>query len=529
MFTEKSILRLWMAAFCCVTVASCSVSEDNPISDPELGGKSKSIVILYDNDAHCQIDGYTHLAGLRDAILAADTAYVGITSSGDFINGDVAGSISRGQYITDIVRTVGYTAIAPGNHEFDFRTDRLFELIPQLKAPVVCSNLYKAGADRPVCHTYTIRNFGEKRVAFVGATTPEAMESEAYSFYDKNGKQTYDLCTDKVFDLVQQSVDSARNAGADYVVVLAHLGEATSTTGVDSHTLISKTHGIDVLLDGHTHSVVAHDAVDNAQNQSTGVTQTGTGFKYIGKLVISPEGKISTELVPITDVPYTNTHVTATIDSVKTLMRRETDRVVGKCDFDLIMRDASNVQVPRKGESNLSDLVADAFRLRNNADIGLFNGGGIRNGVPAGTLTYGSTISIMPFYNLTCTIEATGEMIVNMLGKCIQKYPEEDGNFAQVSGMKYTVHTVSHTVSDVMVLNRENGKYEPIVADKTYTIGALDYYTSGFYGTLKNAKLVEQTTDQICKTLADFIEYDLGGVVGDDYRQPQGRITFVED
>ena len=284
-----------------------------------------------------------------------------------------------------------------------------------------------------------------------------------------------------------------------------------------------------MLLDGHTHSVVAHDAVDNAQNQSTGVTQTGTGFKYIGKLVISPEGKISTELVPITDVPYTNTHVTATIDSVKTLMRRETDRVVGKCDFDLIMRDASNVQVPRKGESNLSDLVADAFRLRNNADIGLFNGGGIRNGVPAGTLTYGSTISIMPFYNLTCTIEATGEMIVNMLGKCIQKYPEEDGNFAQVSGMKYTVHTVSHTVSDVMVLNRENGKYEPIVADKTYTIGALDYYTSGFYGTLKNAKLVEQTTDQICKTLADFIEYDLGGVVGDDYRQPQGRITFVED
>ena len=521
---EKSFLKLCVAACCCLVAVSCSESDDT-----ELGSKSKSIVILYDNDAHCHIDGYTRLAGLRDAILAADTAYVGITSSGDFLNGDVAGAISRGQYITDIMRTVGYTAIAPGNHEFDFGTDRLFELIPRLKAPVVCSNLYKAGADSPVCHTYTIRTFGEKRVAFVGATTPEAMQGEAYSFYDKKGEQTYDLCTSKVFDLVQQSVDSARNAGADYVVVLAHLGEATSTTGVDSHTLISKTHGIDVLLDGHTHSIIVHDAVNNTQNQSIGVTQTGTGFKYIGKLVISPEGKISTGLVPIDDVPYTNTHVTATTDSVKTLMNRETERVVGKCDFDLIMRDANNVQIPRKGETNLSDLVADAFRLRTGVDIGLFNGGGIRNGVPAGTLTYGSTISILPFYNLTCTIEATGKMIVNMLGMCIQKYPEEDGNFAQVSGMKYTVHTVSHTVSDVMVLNRENGKYEPIVADKTYTVGTCDYYTSGFYGTLMDAKIVAQTTDQICKTLADFIEHDLGGVVGEDYRQPQGRITFVED
>jgi len=173
--------------------------------------------------------------------------------------------------------------------------------------------------------------------------------------------------------------------------------------------------------------------------------------------------------------------------------------------------------------------VADAFRLRTGADIGLVNGGGIRNGIPAGTLTYGSAISILPFYNVTCTIEATGEMIVNMLGKCIQKYPEEDGNFPQMSGMKYTVHTTSHTVSDVTVLNRENGKYEPIVADKTYTIGASDYYASGFYGTLTNAKLVGLTTDQICKTLADFIEHNLGGVVGEDYRQPQGRITFVED
>ena len=523
---RRLLLNICKTVFCGLLIASCSTTGDNSVSP----NRQKSIVILYDNDVHCHIDGYTRMAGLRDAILAADTAYVGITSSGDFINGDVAGAISRGQYIVDIIRTVGYTAIAPGNHEFDFGIPRLLELTPKLGAPVVCSNFYKVEDTNPIYQTYTIRQFGEKRVAFVGATTPEALMDEKYSFYDKDGKQTYDLRTDKVFSLVQQSVDAARNAGADYVVMLSHLGEKESYTGVDSHTLISKTHGIDVVLDGHTHSVVPHDVVSNDRQELIGVTQTGTAFANIGKLVISPEGKITTELLSSADVPYTNSHVTATTDSVVTLMHQETDRVLGMSKFNLTIRDSKGNRLVRKGETNLSDLVTDALRVRTGADIGLYNGGGIRNDIPAGTINYGNAISVLPFYNLTCTIEATGEMIVQMLEKCLQKYPEEEGHFPQISGMKFTLHTVSHKVSDVLVLNRSTDTYEPIVADKKYSIGISDYYANGgFYDSLKDATLTKLYPDQNCKTLADFIEFDLGGMVGEEYRESQGRITFIED
>ena len=45
----------------------------------------KSIVILYENDVHCGIDGYTKMAGLRDAIESQDTAYVGAVCCGDFL------------------------------------------------------------------------------------------------------------------------------------------------------------------------------------------------------------------------------------------------------------------------------------------------------------------------------------------------------------------------------------------------------------------------------------------------------------
>ncbi len=513
---------------CCLMVASCVTSRHAKLNKAVVD--QKSIVILFENDVHCGIDGYTKLAGLRDAIASADTAYVGVTSSGDFINGGVAGAISRGQYIVDIMRSVGYDAIGLGNHEFDFGTPRLLELMPQAGAPVICANLFKAGGTQPIFPAYTMKTFGQKRVAFIGVCTPESMQAEAYSFYDKDGRQLYDLRTKDVFRLVQAAVDSVRAAGADYVVVLAHLGEDVSDTGVDSHSLISHTRGIDVVLDGHTHSVIPHDTVDNLENRKIGVSQTGTQFANIGKLVISSNGVCSTSLVPIGDVPYSNPRVTAVTDSVKALMAQKADRVIGSCDFELTINGADGKRLVRNGETNLGDLCADAFRHRMGADIGLQNGGGVRNNIPAGTITFGSAIGVLPFYNLTCKIEATGRQIVETMEKCTEKYPAEDGSFPHVAGMRFTLHAASHRITDVEVLNRETGVYEPILLDRKYTIATSDYYANGgFCDMLKTATLLEQTTEQLCDTFADFIAHQLGGKVGDAYRLSQGRITIVKD
>ncbi len=66
-----------------LTVCAAAKSPDGPSSSSK---RQKSVVILYENDVHCAIDGYAKLAGLRDAIVAADTACVGVVSSGDFLN-----------------------------------------------------------------------------------------------------------------------------------------------------------------------------------------------------------------------------------------------------------------------------------------------------------------------------------------------------------------------------------------------------------------------------------------------------------
>jgi 2',3'-cyclic-nucleotide 2'-phosphodiesterase (5'-nucleotidase family) len=189
--------------------------------------------------------------------------------------------------------------------------------------------------------------------------------------------------------------------------------------------------------------------------------------------------------------------------------------------------DSKGNWIVRNGETNLGDLCADAFRERCKADIGLVNGGAIRNNIPAGKITLGDAINALPFYDMVCKIEATGEVILNMLRQSTKNYPQEDGSFPQVAGMKYTINVNTHAITDVQVMNRETSQYEPLQADRKYTIGVCDYYNSGgFYGTLKDVTLVEQFNELINIALAKYIKDTLQGDVS-AYRNPKQRIHIT--
>lgn len=509
-----------------VLLSSCSIHQ----SIFKSKKNKKSIVILYENDVHCGIDGYTKLAGLRDAIAKSDTAYAVAVSCGDYLQGGSSGAISKGQYIVDIMRNVGYDAVTLGNHEFDYGTPRMKELMPQIKAPVVCANFYNIGDDHSYYPPYIIKKYGRKKVAFVGATTPETMFAESYSFYDSEGRLLYDMKLADFYKIVQKAVDDARAEGADYVVLLSHVGETNNDSGIDSHHMVSVTRGIDVVLDGHSHSTIPGEMVQNMDGKNVCVTQTGTQLAHIGKLVISRKGAFSTTLIPAGEIPYTNAQVTHTTDSVKALLEQVTTRQVAKCDYALEINDAQGVRIIRNAETNLADLVTDAFRHNMSADIGLCNGGGIRNTIKKGVITYGDVTNVLPFDNHMCKIEAKGSEIVAMLERCIALVPEEDGSFPQVSGMKYVIHSASHKVSDVMVLNADTGEYVPIDLDATYSIGTTDYYHGGgFYGILNDCKVLNMTTVLARDAFSDYLERTLQGNVGDAFRQSQGRVTIIND
>ncbi len=513
----------WIAAlglFCGMTTfTSCQRKED--VKPDE---KKSSIVILYENDVHCAIDGYAKMAGLRDAI--SDTAYVGLTSSGDYLMGGTAGALSTGSYIVDIMRTMRYDAVGLGNHEFDFGAPRMLELLKDFNAPVICANFFDMQGNR-FFPAYTIREYGERKIAFVGVLTPKTMEDESYSFYDEKGNQLYDLKQSELPQLVQQAVDEVRQAGADYVILLSHLGEKESDSDPTSHALVAATTGIDIVFDGHTHSVIPCDTVLNAAGKPVYISQTGTAFANVGKLLIDSAGGFHIELIPAESITFSNAVVASTTDSIHRLLNAEVNKVVFHSDYRLAIDDGKGTRMVRKAETNAGDLCTDAYRYITKADIAFNNGGGIRANIEAGDVTLKQVIDMQPFDNRIVTIQATGAQILNMLQLCTATLPEEDGAFPQVSGMRFTVRVADHTITSAEVM-QPDGTYKPIDPTAVYTIGTTDYcaYNGGFYNAFRQCPIIKEYTTLCRETLTLYIQEVHNGNVPAQYAAPQGRIII---
>ena len=137
---------------------------------------------------------------------------------------------------------------------------------------------------------------------------------------------------------------------------------------------------------------------------------------------------------------------------------------------------------------------------------------------------------MLPYDNNLWVVEASGATIIDLLRKNTSFLPVEDGSFPQVSGIRFTVHVADHSVSDVEVLNKKTGEYEPIDPEKIYTVGTIDYCVTGggFYDMLKNCKVIERGDVLYRDIFVEFLEKNLGGHISNDYAEPQGRIKIIK-
>ena len=291
----------------------------------------KDIVVLYTNDVHCGVDdniGYAGLA-LYKKEMQQQTPYVTLVDTGDAIQGAPIGTLSDGGYLIDIMNYVGYDFAVPGNHEFDYGMPRFLELAWKLNCGYYSCNFIDSVTGAPVFAPYKMFTYGATQVAFVGVTTPESFtKSTPAYFQDSQGNYIYSFCEDesgqKLYDQVQASVDAARTAGADYVILAGHLGENGITQKWSSASVIANTTGIDVCIDGHSHETVPSENVKNKNGQNVVLTQTGTKLNHIGKLTISADGSIRAELV--SEVPAADLDREYTVqehDSLSRIAKRE--------------------------------------------------------------------------------------------------------------------------------------------------------------------------------------------------------------
>lgn len=319
---KRRFLSLWIALLMVLSLTT-------GISIPSFAA-DKDIVVLYTNDVHCGVDdniGYAGLALYKKEMLA-QTPYVALVDGGDAIQGAPIGTLSDGGYLIDIMNKVGYDFAVPGNHEFDYGMPRFLELAGKLNCGYYSSNFMDLRTGSAVFAPYKMFTYGNTKVAFVGATTPESFtKSTPTYFQDGNGTYIYGFCEDeggqKLYTQIQASVDQAKAEGAEIVVLVGHLGENGTTDQWTSDNVIKNTAGIDAVIDGHSHEVY-NKYVKNKDGKDVLLTQTGTKLKNIGKLTIKTDGTMTSEMV--TKVPegvVTSTYTVKKGDSLSRIAKKE--------------------------------------------------------------------------------------------------------------------------------------------------------------------------------------------------------------
>ena len=530
----------------------------NPINSGDRSRLTDKIVILYTNDVHCYVDqyiGYAGLAAYKEQEKKQNPNVI-LVDCGDAIQGEHIGTIAQGEFIVDMMNKVGYDLAILGNHEFDYGMGSLQTVIKRSKAKYLNCNITYSGSHGNALSqmaSYTVLTYGKTKLGFVGVTTPGSINTSTPIYFQENNIFVYDFKSHyngkDLFETVQRSVDDCIKEGANYVILLSHLGVGTGYEPYTSTNLIANTTGIDAVLDGHSHTVIPFMLVKNKIGNNVVLTSTGDRLRNIGKLTISPKG-ITSEL--LTNYKNKETNIGEYIASIRSTYKAEMQKVVGTSTTHLSMYDEKYVRLIRNRETNLGDWCTDALLHASKGDIALFNGGSIRSDIKKGTVTLGDLKDVNGFNNMICKISATGQEILDVLEMAYRKTMNvvtvdgkwsvgEFGGFLQVSGLKCTIDTSQPSyvivddngmyekingprrVKDVMV--KQGDEYVPIDPQKSYIVVSTEYLikeSGDGINLFCNHKLLEDCSIHVTQAYIDYFRYLNGDF--SDYEKPQGRI-----
>lgn len=551
----KKLLGLILAL---ALVLSCAAFAEE--AAPAL---QKDLVILYTSDAHCGVDqgwGYAGLYAVKESL--SQDNYVLLVDDGDAIQGEPIGTMTKGEAIIDIMNAVGYDIAIPGNHEYDYGMERFLELTQKANFPYISCNFNKDG--ELIFAPYIIKEFDGVKIAFVGITTPTTPRSSTPKYFMNDaGEFIYGFMQDEtgeaLYAAVQKAVDDARAEGAQYVIAMAHLGDEDECRPWRYLDVIGNTAGIDALLDGHSHDT-EQVIMKNKDGQDVVRTACGTKLAHIGRLTITKDGQISSELYswnqPIAAPKMLGLQNVAgeAVTAATGVLNEKLAEVVASTTVDLIIYDpvaktddGRSVRIIRNTETNLGDLCADAYLDQSSgADIALVNGGGIRVSINKGDITLNDILKVHPFGNSLTVIEATGQQVLDALEWSVHAMPGEFGGFDHVAGLTFEVDAtipspctqddhgfftgmqegVERRVRNVLVAG------EPIDPAKLYKVVSHDYQLldkGDGYTMFEGATVLQESVKLDNQVLIDYITGTLGGVVGEGYENPygQGRIVSV--
>ena len=445
------------------------------------------ITILHTNDIHARVQstddegktiGMDWLAGAIWAQKGADEDTLAL-DAGDTFHGLTLINLSRGSNMAMLMNLSGFDAMTPGNHDFNFGSQRLIELASILNFPVLSANLMDKDKTQYIFRPYKSYDFNGVKVAVIGLSTPEIA-------YKTNPFNVKDVAFADPIAAAQELMPKLR-ASHDVVIGLMHMGLDKSSV-VTTEQLVKAVPGFDVIIDGHSHTTLPK----GMKVGNTLICQTGRYGHALGKVeLVVKDHKLRKAQASLLNrqgveklAKTPDEGVVQALQEINMQVKMETETVVAESPREL----TAAREIVRTQESELGNLTADALRQATGADVAVVNGGNLRTSLPAGKITKGAVLDVFPFNNRVLTLAVDGKTLKSMLELSVQYLPAAFGGFLDVSGMTFTVDTkapAGQRVSEVKVQG------QPLAESKNYMVAVNDFTAFGGdgYEMLKGAQL----------------------------------------
>ena len=455
--TARKIARLGAAAALTVLLLVAGYGFAAPV---EL-----TIVHFNDLDRMEESGGQGGVARLAAVINAerANNDNVLVTFAGDTISPSLMSGFDKGAHMIELLNRLDLTAMAVGNHEYDFGPEVAKQRFAEATFPILgANNIDSDGQIIDGAAASILVEVGPYQVGIFGLTTlGTAVKSSP-------GSVTFR----PVEEVAAEQSAALREAGADLVIALAH-------TDVAEDRALLQQGAVDMLLSGDDHQLrldfsgdvlfaesgeqadwvtVIDLTLDEVERRGSMRFIWSPSFRIINTARVTPDGELA-----------------AAAEVYLDRLSDELDIEIGTTATELDSRRATI----RATEAAIGNLIADALRAATGADVALTNGGGIRANkvyAPGTMLTRRDILSELPFGNKTVVLELTGRDIVTALENGLSKIEEGAGRFPHVAGVSVRYDAGRPAGERVIEVTRDGAALD---LDGTFTLATNDYMAGG--------------------------------------------------
>jgi 5'-nucleotidase/UDP-sugar diphosphatase len=459
-----------------------------------------------DNQAGECFGGSARLVTEVEAAKARSSNWL-LVDGGDQFQGTLYYNYYKGAVAAEIMNKLAYDAMTVGNHEFDDGPEALKGFIDAVQFPILMSNADLSGEamlSGAIQKSVIIEKAGEK-IGLIGLTPVDTPEISSPG---------PNIVFTNPVGAVQSEVDRITAEGVNKIIVLSHSGYE-----VDKR-IAAETTGVDVIVGGHSHTLLSNTAENAAGPYPTMVgnvpiVQAYAYGKFLGELNVTfdDEGNVTEAKGEPLLMDASVAEDEATKERIAALgapLDEIRNKVVAESAGEII----GAREVCRAEECPMGNLVADAMLDRvkgQGIQIAIQNGGGLRASIDAGPVTMGEVLTVLPFQNTLSTFEVTGQAIIDALENGVSQVEEGAGRFPQVAGLKFTWDPAAEPGSRVKSVEvKEGDAFVPIDPAKVYGVVSNNFVRNGGdgYAMFKDAMNVYDFGPDLADVTAEYLAAD---------------------